>query len=225
MKRNFVGYKRLSTDRTKNKKKGQTGLGLDAQDKYINSFVESVDGKLIAEFTDIESGGKVNRLKLQEAILLCVKENAALVIAKIDRLSRDGFRILVQLEDAGVEYIDATAPNDNDFVKAVKFALARDERQKISQRTKDALQALKDKGVKLGNPQHLTDQAREKAVLSNKFKASTNANNRRASAYATLLREAGMSFRKIASELNMQGFLTSQGKPFHAMSAKRVVEM
>ena len=225
MKRYFVCYYRLSTDKKKNKKKGQTGLGLDAQKKYNHGFVESVEGEIIGEFTDIESGSKTNRKELQKAILLCVQKNAALVVGKLDRLSRDGFRILVQLEDAGVEYIDSTSPNDNDFIKAVKFSLARDERQKVSQRTKDALQALKDKGAKLVNPQHLTDQARQKGGAAMKFKALANANNRRASAYATLLRESGMSFRKISDELNAKGFLTSQGKAFQAMSTKRVIEM
>ncbi len=136
MKKKIVCYYQLSTDRNKNKKRGQIGLGLDAQRKYNYGYIESVDGSIVGEFTDIESGAKVNRVELQKTILLCVKENATLLVGKLDRLFRDGFRILVQQEDSRVEYIDSTSPNDNDFIKAVKFSLARDERQKVMREAK-----------------------------------------------------------------------------------------
>lgn len=225
MNKKFVCYYRLSTDQTRNKKKGQTGLGLDAQRRYNLSYIESVQGDIIDEFTDIESGAKIDRPELQKAIQMCLEKKAALLVGKLDRLSRDGFKIMVQLEDLGIEYIDSTAPNDNDFIKAIKFSLARDERQKVSERTRAALKALKEKGVKLGNPQHLTKEARKNGSNAMKVKAATNVNNRRAAAYAATLRESGMSLRLIANELNLQGFVTSQGKSFRAMSVKRVIDM
>ena len=225
MGQKFVCYYRLSTDRTKNKTKGQTGLGLEAQKRAIHSYIESVDGEVIGEFKDIESGGKATRSGVQEAILLCSQEQATLIIHKMDRLSRDGYRIMTQLEDAKVRYIAADSPHDSEVIKAIKFSFAKDELKKISSRTKAALQELKAKGVKLGTPKNLTQEARKKGAEATRLKALTNSNNVKANAYASVLRKSGMSLREIAAELNSKGFKTSRGKLFNAMQVKRVIEM
>ena len=219
MENRFVAYYRVSTER-----QGRSGLGLEAQKRLVSQFIQSYNGKLLEAFTDIESGKKVNRAQLQRAIALCQKEKASLVIAKIDRLSRDGYRILIQLEDAKVSYIDASSPNDDDFIKELRFSWAKEERKKTSERTKAALAEITAKGKKLGSPQNMTYEAQKKGAAQRKQNAKMNENNRRAAAFAQRLRKEGLSFRAIAKELNAHGFKTSQQCSFSAIQVKRVVE-
>jgi len=196
MENRFVVYYRVLT-----KRQGRSGLGLEAQFRLVAQFVQSHKGKLLDAFTDIESRKKVNREQLQRAIAFCQKEKASLVIAKIDRLSRDGYRILIQLEDAKVSYIDASSHNDDDFIKELRFSWAKEERKKISERTKSALAVLKTKGKKLGSPQNMTYEAQKKGAAQRKQNAQRNENNRRAAAFAGRLRKEGLNFEQLPKSL------------------------
>jgi DNA invertase Pin-like site-specific DNA recombinase len=140
MKR-YVAYYRVSTD-----KQGESGLGLEAQRHDVKPYAAGI----IASFTEIESG-KVNaRPELAKALDLARREDAAILIAKIDRLSRDaGF--LLTLRNSGVEIVAADMPHAGTLEFGIRAVVAQHEREEISRRTKAALAAARARGVKLGS--------------------------------------------------------------------------
>ena len=148
----FVSYLRVSTDR-----QGRSGLGLEAQRKAVDDFLNGGRWKLIAEFVEVESGKRDDRPKLAEALALCRLHNAVLVIAKLDRLSRDA-HFLLGLQKAGVRFVAADMPEANEMVVGIMAVVAQAERKMISARTKAALAAAKARGKRLGNPGNLRNQ-------------------------------------------------------------------
>lgn len=139
---NYVAYYRVSTDR-----QGQSGLGLEAQQAAVANYREQI----VFEFTEIESGKNDNRPQLALALELCRKHDAALLIAKIDRLSRDA-AFLLTLRKAGVDIVAADMPNAGTLEFGIRAVFAQHEREEISKRTKAALQAARARGVRLGSP-------------------------------------------------------------------------
>lgn len=214
-KMKYIAYYRVSTD-----KQGASGLGLEAQRSDVRRFIhpENID----LELTEIESGKKAQRPVLNEAIALCHKHGATLLIAKLDRLSRDVF-FISNLMKSGIKFIAVDQPSATELTIHIYAAMAQDERQRISKRTKDALAVKKAQGIKLGSPQNLTNEAREKAVISIKSKALNNENNIRAKAIINLLNSKGLTLQTIANELNASGFKTSQGNEFKPMQIKRLL--
>lgn len=215
---NYVAYYRVST-----KEQGLTGLGLDSQRESVRHFVDNVNGNLINELMEVASAKADNRINLNKAIRECQTHKAILVVKKLDRLSRGGFKIAVRLEELGIQYIESDSPNDNELLKNLKLAIAKDERQKISERTKAALTVLKNKGVKLGSPQNLTNAGRVKGAKAMQLKKELNENNRRAKAYASKLKENGLSLRGIADNLNANGFQTARGNTFNPIQVSRLL--
>ena len=142
----FVSYLRVSTDR-----QGRSGLGLEAQRKAVDDFLNGGRWKLIAEFVEVESGKRDDRPRLAEALALCRLHNAVLVIAKFDRLSRDA-HFLLGLQKAGVRFVAADMPEANEMVVGIMAVVAQAERKMISARTKAALAAAKARGKRLGQP-------------------------------------------------------------------------
>ena len=142
----FVAYYRVSTD-----KQGASGLGLEAQRSAVLDFINGGAANLIAEFTEIESGKRNDRPQLAEALKLCRKERAKLVIAKLDRLARN-VSFISNLMESGVDFVAVDMPDANRLTVHILAAGAEHEREMISQRTKAALQAAKARGRKLGNP-------------------------------------------------------------------------
>ena len=213
----FVAYYRVSKP-----SQADSGLGLNAQRLAVSRYVGSINGDLVGEFEEVETGKKINRAELRQAIALCIRENAHLVFYRIDRLSRDGVRVMADLEEAGVNYIDAHSPSDNKLIKGLKFIIAMDERDKISQRTKEALRAkkLKEPDWQPGKAENFSDAGRKMGNEAMKLKARTNPNNIRAYALAKVLRRTGCNYSQIARELNQAGFLTSRGKHFRPQQAK-----
>jgi DNA invertase Pin-like site-specific DNA recombinase len=212
----YVAYYRVST-----KQQGASGLGLDAQRAAVRSFTKC-ETCIIAEYTEIESGKNDKREQLNAAIAHAKQAGATLVIAKLDRLSRNaGF--IFALRDSGVDFVCADMPDANTLTIGIFATLAQHEREIISQRTKAALQAAKARGVKLGSPQNLTRAGVEKSVAVRKAKA--RARNQQAAEVAALLREKGLSLRKIAERLNLRGFRTSNGKKFQATSVLRLLNI
>lgn len=216
---NYISYYRVST-----KQQGDSGLGLESQQRSVHQFIKSTNGNLIKEYTDIASGAK-DRTNLNEAILDCIKHQAILVVKKLDRLSRGGFKIAVRLDELGVKYIESDSPNDSELLKNLKLAIAKDERQKISERTKAALNELKAKGVQLGKGDNFTQDGRIKGVEAIKTKAKNNVNNRKAKAFINALVTQGLNYSKIAEQLNDNGFVTSRGKAFQAVQVQRLVSI
>ena len=141
----FVAYYRVSTAR-----QGRSGLGLEAQREAVRAFMGGSTRELAEAFTEIESGKHDDdRPQLARALDACRLTGAVLVIAKLDRLSRDA-HFLLGLEKAGVEFVAADMPNANRLTVRLMAVIAQEEREMISARTKAALAAAKARGTKLG---------------------------------------------------------------------------
>lgn len=140
----FVSYFRVSTAR-----QGKSGLGIEAQRKAVADFLNGGKWAVASEFTEVESGKSADRPELAKAIAACRVYGARLVIAKLDRLSRDA-HFLLGLEKAGVDFVAADMPNANRLTVGIMAMVAEEERRMISARTKAALAAAKARGTKLG---------------------------------------------------------------------------
>jgi DNA invertase Pin-like site-specific DNA recombinase len=205
---NFIAYYRVST-----KQQGQSGLGLDSQKRQVQDYVSNQQGKLLNEYTEIESGKKNDRTELNKAIAKAKETNSTLLIAKLDRLSRNAAFVL-NLRDSGVQFIALDCPQANTLTIGIFALLAQQERELISERTKKALHELKAKGIKLGKPENLTNQAKKKGAKANSLRATSNKDSVKAYSVIVRLRKAGFTYQKIADELNANGFTTPAGKQF-----------
>lgn len=205
----YISYYRVST-----LKQGESRLGLEAQKTSVKTFLNSRDS-LIAEYEEVESGKKNNRLELLKAIEHCKSTNSTLLIAKLDRLSRN-VQFIYTLRDSNVNFICCDMPDANSVTIGILAVLAQEERERTSQRTKKALDELRKKGVKLGTPENLTLEARKKGTHKIVQNALNNPNNKKATAMIVLLRKEKLSYRKIAAKLNADGFKTRRGKEFSA---------
>jgi len=144
--RGFVAYFRVSTD-----KQGRSGLGLDAQREAVGRYLSSIAGELVGQFQEVESGKRADRPQLLAAISACRIQDAILVIAKLDRLSRN-LAFLANLMESKVEFVCCDNPHATRFTIHILAAVAEHERDMISVRTKDAMAAAKARGIRMGNP-------------------------------------------------------------------------
>jgi DNA invertase Pin-like site-specific DNA recombinase len=135
--RRFVAYYRVSTDR-----QGRSGLGLEAQQKVVQDYLDGGAWEIVAEFVEVESGKRADRPELARALDACRKHKARLVIAKLDRLSRN-LAFIATLMDSGVEFVAVDNPHANKLTIHILAAVAEHEREAISERTKAALAAAK----------------------------------------------------------------------------------
>jgi DNA invertase Pin-like site-specific DNA recombinase len=165
----FVAYFRVSTDR-----QGKSGLGLEAQREAVLAYLDGGNWQLVGEFTEVESGKRSDRPQLAAALVACRKRKAKLVIAKLDRLSRN-LAFIAALMDSGVEFVAVDNPHANKLTVHILAAVAQHEREMIAQRTKDALAAAKARGVVLGNPR--LAEARGKAIAESSAAADAFAAN------------------------------------------------
>src|SRR3954452_10651825 len=143
----FISYLRVSTD-----KQGQSGLGIEAQRKAVEDYLNGGRWELLREYVEVESGKRSDRPQLLAALAHAKATGAKVVIAKLDRLARN-VAFISNLMESGVEFVAADMPMANRLTVHVLAAVAEHEREMISQRTKAALAAAKARGVKLGNPQ------------------------------------------------------------------------
>lgn len=205
---NWVGYYRVSTQR-----QGESGLGLEAQKSAVEAFLRG-KGTLVAEFVEVESGKKVRRPQLEEALKLCRKTKATLVIAKLDRLARN-VHFISGLMEAGVDFRAVDAPSKDRFILHIQAAFAEEEARRISERTKAALQAAKARGVIIG----ATGRAR--AV---KYKAEAID---RAETYRCIIDELrGQGFvkvRDIRDEMNAMGIPSPGGGRWHIPNTQKLI--
>ena len=207
----YIAYYRVST-----KAQGQSGLGLEAQQALVAPYADDI----LHAFTEVESGKNDDRPQLAAALELCRELGASILIAKIDRLSRDA-AFLLTLRKAGVDIIAADMPNAGTLEFGVRAVVAQHEREQISQRTKAALAAAKQRGVKLGSPNPRAGGLAAGAVR----RAKTQAIAGKALPVITALRGAGASLRAIADELNKLGIQTATGKSWYAQSVKNIMEV
>ena len=213
----YTPYYRVSTQ-----KQGASGLGLEAQQAAVRAFVAE-SAQLLPEYVEVESGKNNHRPQLLAAIAEARRVGATLLIAKLDRLSRNaGF--IFTLRDAGVDFVCCDMPDANTLTVGLFAVLAQHERETISRRTKDALQAKKARGATLGTPANLTDDARAKGRANMQQNAREHQANRQATRLAGLLRAQGHSLPQIAQELTAAGYRTRRGGVFHPTTVNRLLE-
>jgi DNA invertase Pin-like site-specific DNA recombinase len=213
----YIAYYRVSR-----KTQGVSGLGLSAQKTSVEKYVVGQDGIILNDYTEVETGtNKKERIEIHKAIQQAKNENAVLIIAKLDRLARN-VSFVSSLMDAGIEFVAVDMPTANHFTIHIFSALAEQEAKLISSRTKLALAELKKKGVKLGSPKNLTNEARSKGTQAIKENAMNNDRNRQAQSVIGSCKEKGMTYREIAEYLNQLNFKTRYGKQFLAASVHQL---
>ena len=216
---NYIAYLRQSTT-----KQERSGLGVEAQRDIINSFIK--EGVILAEYVETESGRKSDRPKLQEALALCRKTNSILIVAKLDRLSRN-VAFTSKLLESDVEIIFCDFPQANRLILHIISSIAEYEANLISQRTRQSLKAKKERGVKLGKSENLMNKHNEAVARSNqtnRIKAKTNANNMRAVALLRSMVKEELTLSQMTIRLNEQGFVTSKGCKFQIVQVQRLIQ-
>ena len=218
LEKEYVIYYRVST-----KKQGESGLGLDAQRAYVNHFYK--DKSVLAEFTDVKSGKTIiKRPELQKALVLCKKQKAVLVVAKIDRLSRNTEQALLIYRELDGRLESCDIPNLDKFTLTLFMAIADRERELIGLRTKQALDQKKERvgEWRTGGFNQKKADAGLAGVEVIKEMAADNENSRRAAVVVDMLKASGKTLTQIADQLNRAGFRTPRGREFHPMQVQRL---
>ena len=227
----YIAYYRVSTQR-----QGKSGLGLAAQREYVRNFLRD-DNPLVNNYQDIETGKNSNRPELLKAIEECKKTGATLLIAKLDRLSRNA-KFILTLRDSKVDFICADMPDANSLTIGMMAIIAQDEVERISKRVKDALGVIKDKldrgethvskngNVinKLGSGTGISEEIRNKGLQVRQDNAKNNPESKKAGALIVSLKESGKSFYAITKILNQSGFKAPKGGEFSQAQTKRLYE-
>ena len=199
------------------------GLGVEAEREIIHNHVKNK--QILAEYIETESGKKSNRPQLLTALAMCRKTNSILIVAKLDRLSRN-VAFTSKLLESDVEIVFCDFPQANRLILHIISSIAEYEAGLISQRTKQSLQAKKARGIKLGKSDNLMnkfEQAIYNSSRTNKAKAENNPNNMRAIALLRSLSMQGKSLSEMTDLLNEQGFVTSKGCQFQITQVKRLL--
>lgn len=217
----FVAYYRVSTD-----KQGRSGLGLDAQRAAVAAYLNGGEWELVGEpFVEVESGKRHNnRPQLTAALEACRRQRATLVIAKLDRLARNVAFISALLESK-VRFVAVDMPEADVTMLQMMAVFAEWEARKISERTKAALAAAKDRGQKLGwsMPSRRDQQkpAAQRGAATNKARATQFAAN--VFPVVESIKKAGIVSRHgIAKALNDRGITTARGGRWYATSVRNI---
>ncbi len=214
MKTNYVCYYRVSTHQ-----QGISGLGLEAQRQSVRDYVEKVQGGVLDELTEIESGKRSDRPVLNQAIQKCRETGATLLVAKLCRLSRD-LHFITTLQQSKVNFLAVDNPHATPFLIHILVAVAEYERTMISTRTKAALDAARRRGVKLGSP--CIQNAVSKAIEVRKRQCQ-----QRYSQWIPIIRELqGQGIYKLsdlAEGMNRRGFKTTRGNRFSPTQIHRLL--
>jgi DNA invertase Pin-like site-specific DNA recombinase len=201
-----VAYLRVST-----RQQGVSGLGLEAQRETVRAFVERNGYSLVngREYVEVESGSKDNRPELQRALAACRAHGAALIVARLDRLSRNA-TFLLTLQDGGAEVRACDMPELDRFMLGVLALVAEKERDLISRRTRDALARAKARGTRLGGYRggYVSDEARARSAAIRRLKAQQKA----ADAVAQVEGWETLSPAALARALNALGVPTASGR-------------
>ena len=234
----YVLYGRVST-----KEQGKTGLGLESQWRVMKAFVEQTDGEIMGEFQDIDSGSKKKRVGIMNAIQKAQEVGGILLVKDLDRLSRAGLSVIVEMEDKKVKFIDCSSPHDSELIKEIKLSIARDELRKIKNRTADALNEIKEaikrdgfyekvlpngskkKIYHLGNEKgNGVNEKGRKASLEVR-RVNSEFNNREMIKLIKMLDGDGLNFTEIARRLNKLGYKTPKGNEIFRVTVERLHKM
>ena len=215
----FVTYLRTSTQ--------DQQLGIEAQRTKAQSYAESVNGEIVAEYSEHESGKNNNRPELEEAIRACKKHGATLLLAKLDRLSRSVaflFELKERLDKEGVKVVIAEFPEvmENTLTLGIFATLAQRERELISERTKAALQAKKARGERIGREKGCDISANQKKAVAS-IKAGADLFAQKVCPVIKQMAKTGTPLSSIANTLNEQGIKTRRGGKWTATAVKRVL--
>jgi DNA invertase Pin-like site-specific DNA recombinase len=223
----IIAYYRVST-----KQQGDSGLGLDAQKATVEAHAKNAGARILASYREVESGKLAERPELARALAHARRSKATLVVAKLDRLARN-VAFLSALMRSGVDFVCCDNPHANKLTIHILAAVAEDEAERISARTKAALQAAKARGVKLGSARPDHWKGREKARLAGLARGrvvAAKVHSRAAvEAYADLAplmknwRAEGLTLETIADRLNADGHTTRRGRPWNPVQVARVV--
>jgi DNA invertase Pin-like site-specific DNA recombinase len=212
---NYIAYVRTST--------GRQILGLEEQQLRINQFIQSTGNNLVEIVIEQESGKNNNRVRLDYATNLCIKQGYTLLFTKLDRLSRE-VEFLFTLRNKGIKLRCIELPELNTLTLGIFGSVAQWERELISSRTKNGLAALKARGVKLGSPKNLTEAAREKGIQSIIKKRVENENWKMAKMFIEhfQMKNGFINYTKVSKELNINGYKTRNGKLFNPSTVRRL---
>ena len=215
----FVSYLRVSTAR-----QGASGLGLEAQRAAVTGFLNGGNWKLLQEVVEVESGKRNDRPALADALRLCRKHRATLVIAKLDRLARN-VAFISNLMESGVEFVACDMPQANRFVVHILAAVAEQEAEAISKRTKAALAAAKARGTRLGGRRVSAERWKEIRVAS-RLARTADTRQRAADllpAIQSIQATGAVSLREIAAGLNERNITTPRGGEWSAVQVQRAL--
>lgn len=213
----YISYYRVST-----KEQGRSGLGLSDQRHIVERYLR-VGDDLVAEFTEIESGRKSSRPRLGEAIRACQQHSAKLLIAKLDRLSRN-VAFVMTLRDSGVDFVACDLPDANTLTIGMMVTFAQYEAERTAERTRAALAQKKAQGYRLGKPENLTAAAIQKGREVRTANARQHKANVQAMELASFYRSMGMTYAQIADRLNDMHYLTRRSKSFEGKAVFRLLK-
>jgi DNA invertase Pin-like site-specific DNA recombinase len=224
----IIAYYRVST-----KRQGDSGLGLDGQKAAVEAHARQTGCRILASYREVESGKLADRPELARALAHAKRSRATVVVAKLDRLARN-VAFLSALMRSGVDFIACDNPFANKLTVHILAAVAEDEAERISARTKAALQAAKARGIKLGSARPGHWKGREEARLAGLARGRTIAakvvSEAAIEAYADLLpamqahKAEGLSLQAIADKLNGEAHTTRRGRPWNPVQVSRVLE-
>jgi DNA invertase Pin-like site-specific DNA recombinase len=224
----IIAYYRVSTA-----KQGQSGLGLEGQKAAVEQYAKATGARIVASYREVESGKLADRPELTRALAHAKRSKATLVVAKLDRLARN-VAFLSAMMRSGADFIACDNPNANKLTVHILAAVAEDEAERISARTKAALEAAKARGVKLGSARpghwHGREQARIAGLAKGRLASAKVITERASEAYADLApsmkqwRDEGLTLQAIAERLNAEGHTTRRGKPWNPVQVSRVLE-
>jgi DNA invertase Pin-like site-specific DNA recombinase len=222
----IIPYYRVST-----KRQGHSGLGLEAQKAAVEAYGRQTGARILASYREVESGKLAERPELAKALAHASRSKATLVVAKLDRLARN-VAFLSALMRSGVDFACCDYPHANKLTIHIMAAVAEDEAERISARTKAALAAAKARGAKLGSarPGHWNghEKARLAGLARGRVVAAKVVSKAAAEAYADLTpmmkdwRAEGLTLDGIAGRLNAEGHTTRRGKPWNPVQVLRV---
>lgn len=216
-----VAYYRVSTEA-----QGRSGLGLDAQRHSVRALCDGRSWQIVAEYTEVESGKRNDRPQLEAALADARRTGAKLVVAKLDRLSRNA-EFTLRMRNSGVDFTCADNPDVNRLTIGLLAVINEDERERIAERTRAALQAAKARGVKLGNPNGAAAIRRAgKGNVAGVEAVKDNARRYAMDLAGTVgeIRASGKtSLPTIAAELNARHIQTRRGGRWHASSVRNLL--